>query len=141
VVIALIVTPQGFPLAYEVLAGNTQDSATLKGFLGKIEKQYGKAERIWLMDQGIPTEAVLEQMRHSDPPVKYLVGTPKGRLSRLEKQLLEKPWQQARSGVEVKLLPNKTNSMCWRKARECTKNAPCAGANSNGCGQGSKNCA
>jgi transposase len=104
VVIALIVTPQGFPLAYEVLAGNTQDSTTLKGFLGKIEKQYGKAERIWLMDQGIPTEAVLEQMRHSDPPVKYLVGTPKGRLSRLEKQLLEKPWQQARSGVEVKLL-------------------------------------
>jgi transposase len=104
VVIALIVTPQGFPLAYEVLAGNTQDSTTLKGFLGKIEKQYGKAERIWLMDRGIPTETVLEQMRHSDPPVKYLVGTPKGRLSRLEKQLLEKPWQQARPGVEVKLL-------------------------------------
>jgi len=104
VVIALIVTPEGFPLAYEVLAGNTQDSTTLKGFLGKIEKQYGKAERIWLMDRGIPTETVLEQMRHSEPAVKYLVGTPKGRLSRLEKQLLDKPWQQARPGVEVKLL-------------------------------------
>jgi hypothetical protein len=104
VVIALIVTPQGFPLAYEVLAGNTQDSTTLKGFLGKIEKQYGKAQRVWLMDRGIPTETVLEQMRHSEPPVKYLVGTPKGRLSRLEQQLLEKPWQQARPGVKVKLL-------------------------------------
>lgn len=104
VVIALIVTPQGFPLAYEVLAGNTKDSSTLKEFLDKIEKQYGKAERIWLMDRGIPTESVLEQMRHSEPAVKYLVGTPKGRLSRLEKQLLEKPWQQARPGVEVKLL-------------------------------------
>lgn len=104
VVIALIVTPQGFPLAYEVLAGNTKDSTTLKEFLDKIETQYGKAERIWLMDRGIPTETVLEQMRHSDPPVKYLVGTPKGRLSRLEKQLLDKPWQQARPGVEVKLL-------------------------------------
>lgn len=104
VVIALIVTPQGFPLAYEVLAGNTKDSSTLKEFLGKIEKQYGKAERIWLMDRGIPTETVLEQMRHSDPPVKYLVGTPKGRLTRLEKDLLTKPWQQARPGVEVKLL-------------------------------------
>lgn len=104
VVIALIVTPQGFPLAYEVLAGNTQDSTTLKEFLDKIEKQYGKAERIWLMDRGIPTEKVLEQMRHGDPPVKYLVGTPKGRLSRLEKQLIDKPWQQARPGVEVKLL-------------------------------------
>jgi transposase len=104
VVIALIVTPQGFPLAYEVLAGNTKDSTTLREFLDKIEKQYGKAERIWLMDRGIPTETVLEQMRQSEPPVKYLVGTPKGRLSRLEKQLLDKPWHQARPGVEVKLL-------------------------------------
>jgi transposase len=104
VVIALIVTPQGFPLAYEVLAGNTKDSSTLKEFLDKIEKQYGKAERIWLMDRGIPTEKVLEQMRQSEPPVKYLVGTPKGRLNRLEKPLLDKPWHQARSGVEVKLL-------------------------------------
>ena len=104
VVIALIVTPQGFPLAYEVLAGNTKDSSTLKDFLDKIETQYGKAERIWLMDRGIPTERVLEQMRLSNPPVKYLVGTPKGRPSRLEKQLLDKPWHNARPGVEVKLL-------------------------------------
>jgi transposase len=104
VVIALVVTPQGFPLAYEVLAGNTKDSTTLREFLDKIEKQYGKAQRIWLMDRGIPTEKVLEQMRQSDPPVKYLVGTPKGRLSSLEKALLDKPWQKARPGVEVKLL-------------------------------------
>jgi len=105
VVIALIVTPQGFPLAYEVLAGNTADNTTLRGFLDKIESQYGKAERIWLMDRGIPTEAVLEEMRAADPPVNYLVGTPKGRLNRLEKALLERPWQVARPGVEVKLLP------------------------------------
>lgn len=104
VVIALVVTPQGFPLAYEVMAGNTKDSSTLQEFLDTIEKQYGKAQRIWLMDRGIPTEKVLEQMRHSDPPVKYLVGTPKGRLTSLEKALLDKPWQQARPGVEVKLL-------------------------------------
>jgi transposase len=104
VVIALVVTPQGFPLAYEVLAGNTQDSTTLREFVDKIEKQYGKAQRIWLMDRGIPTEKVLEEMRQSDPPVQYLVGTPKGRLTRLEKDLLDKPWHQARPGVEVKLL-------------------------------------
>jgi len=104
VVIALIVTPQGFPLAYEVLAGNTSDKTTLREFLQKIEAQYGKAERIWLMDRGIPTEAVLEEMRQSDPPIKYLVGTPKGRLTRLENQLLDKPWQSARPGVKVKLL-------------------------------------
>jgi Transposase DDE domain len=105
VVIALVVTPQGFPLAYEVLAGNTADNTTLRAFLQKIESQYGKARRIWLMDRGIPTEEVLDGMRASDPPVQYLVGTPKGRLSRLEKQLLERPWHSARPGVQVKLLP------------------------------------
>jgi len=104
VVIALIVTPQGFPLAYEVLAGNTADNTTLRGFLQKIEAQYGKAERIWLMDRGIPTEEVLEEMRRADPPVKYLVGTPKGCLTRLENQLLDKPWHHARPGVQVKLM-------------------------------------
>jgi hypothetical protein len=104
VVIALIVTPQGFPLAYEVLAGNTSDKTTLREFLHKIEAQYGKAERIWLMDRGIPTQEVLQEMRQSHPPIKYLVGTPKGRLTRLEKQLLDKPWHSARPGVKVKLL-------------------------------------
>ena len=104
VVIALIVTPQGFPLAYEVLAGNTLDKTTLREFLHKIETQYGKAKRIWLMDRGIPTEEVLHEMRQSNPPIKYLVGTPRGRLTRLEKQLLDKPWHSARPGVKVKLL-------------------------------------
>ncbi len=105
VVIALIVTPEGLPLAYEVLPGNTTDNTTLRGFLQRIEQQYGKARRTWVMDRGIPTEAVLAEMRRSDPPVQYLVGTPKGRLSRLEKDLLLLPWQDARPGVQVKLLP------------------------------------
>jgi Transposase DDE domain len=104
VVIALVVTPDGLPLAYEVLSGNTADSKTLRMFLSKIEQQYGKARRVWVMDRGVPTEAVLAEMRNSDPPVQYLVGTPKGRLNRLEKHLLEKPWQDAREGVKVKLL-------------------------------------
>ncbi|HEY1934775.1 MAG TPA: IS1634 family transposase [Acetobacteraceae bacterium] len=104
VVIALVVTPDGLPLAYEVLPGNTADCTTLRMFLGRIEQQYGRARRVWVMDRGIPTEAVLAEMRASDPPVQYLVGTPKGRLSRLEKQLLAKPWQEARPGVSVKLL-------------------------------------
>ncbi len=102
VVIALVVTSDGYPLAYEVMAGNTQDKQTLRGFLDKIEGLYGKARRIWVMDRGIPTEEVLEQMRASDPPVHYLVGTPKGRLSKYEKRFLQKDWQQVRQGVEVK---------------------------------------
>jgi transposase len=104
VVIALIVTPEGFPLAYEVMPGNTADKTTLRGFLKKIEELHGKAERVWVMDRGIPTEEVLAEMRASDPPVHYLVGTPKGRLSQYEKELLEQPWQAVRDGVQVKLL-------------------------------------
>ena len=105
VIVALIVTPEGLPLAYEVLAGNTSDKTTLRDFLRRIETQYGKASRIWVMDRGIPTEAVLKEMRASDPPVQYLVGTPKGRLSKLEGDLTVLPWQQVREGVEVKILP------------------------------------
>jgi transposase len=104
VVIALIVTPEGFPLAYEVLPGNTADCTTLRAFLHRIEAQYGKAERIWVMDRGIPTEEVLAEMRQADPPVSYLVGTPKGRLGKFEKELLALPWQAVRQGVQVKLL-------------------------------------
>jgi len=104
VVIALIVTPDGFPLAYEVLPGNTLDKQTLTDFLAKIERQYGKADRVWVMDRGIPTEETLALMRDADPPVHYLVGTPKGRLSKREKSFLEQPWQVVRERVTVKLL-------------------------------------
>jgi transposase len=104
VVIALIVTPEGFPLGYEVLPGNTLDKLTLREALKSIENQYGKARRVWVMDRGIPTEETLQQMRASDPPVHYLVGTPKGRLTKLEAQLAERAWQQVREGIEVKLL-------------------------------------
>jgi transposase len=105
VIIALVITPEGLPLAYEVLPGNTSDRTTLRGFLDRIEQQYGKAKRVWLMDRGVPTEETLGDMRASDPPVQYLVGTPKGRLTKLEKDLVDKPWQEAREGVQVKLLP------------------------------------
>ncbi len=102
VVIALIVTPEGLPLTYEVLAGNTADSTTLPAFLAQIEARYGKAERVWVMDRGIPTEAHLAEMRRRG--ARYLVGTPKGRLSRLERELATRAWQQARPEVKVKLL-------------------------------------
>ena len=119
VVIALIVTPEGFPLAYEVLPGNTSDKTTLRKFLSKIEKQYGKAERVWLMDRGVPTEEVLSEMRSSIPvPIYYLVGTPKGRLSKLEADLLERPWQSVRPGVEVKVLPQENELYIFAQSQD-----------------------
>jgi transposase len=105
VVIALIVTPDGLPLAYEMLPGNTSDKTTLRQMVGLIERRYGAAKRIWVMDRGIPTEEVLEELRTRHPRVQYLVGTPKGRLTRLERQLAERPWQQVRDQLRVKLLP------------------------------------
>jgi hypothetical protein len=118
VVIALVVTPEGFPLAYEVLAGNTADNTTLRDFLARIERQYGKARRIWLCDRGVPTEEVLQEMRVSDPPVQYLVGTPKGRLTALERSLLEKPWVKAREDVRVKLLAQDQELYVFAESRD-----------------------
>lgn len=102
VVIALVVTTDGLPLAYEVLAGNTADQTTLKDFLAKIKALYGQARRVWVMDRGVPTEAVLEEMRRDG--VAYLVGTPRRQLRKLEKDLVTRPWEEVHEGVQVKLL-------------------------------------
>jgi transposase len=102
VVIALVVTTDGLPLAYEVLAGNTSDKTTLTLFLEKIQSMYGRARRVWVMDRGIPTEATLQQMRADG--VAYLVGTPKALLNKLEKDLIDKPWEAVHEGMSVKLL-------------------------------------
>src|SRR5215831_9343090 len=102
-VIALVVTPDGFPLGYEVMNGNTADCTTLRDFLNKVEATYGKARRVWVMDRGIPTEAILKEMREPERQTFYLVGTPKGRITQHEKKWLDLPWQKVRDSVEVKL--------------------------------------
>jgi hypothetical protein len=107
-----------------------QHETTLRDFLARIERQYGRARRVWLMDRGIPTEEVLAEMRRADPPVQYLVGTPKGRLNRLEHELLDKPWQAARPGVQVKRLPRTASSTS-------SPRAPTASPRSVRCADGS----
>lgn len=104
VVIAVVLSPEGFPLAYEVMPGNTSDKTTLQRFLDKIQAQYGRAQRIWIMDRGIPTEATLQTMRQSDPPISYLVGTPRARWDQFQDQWASLPWEKLRDTVEVKLL-------------------------------------
>src|ERR1700675_4778746 len=102
-VIALVITTDGFPLAYEVMDGNTSDRTTLRGFLDKIEKTYGKAKRMWVMDRGVPTEEILQEMRDPAREIFYLVGTPKGKIQQYEKKWLDLPWQKVRDSVDVKL--------------------------------------
>jgi transposase len=105
-VIALVITTDGFPLAYEVMDGNTSDRTTLREFLNKIENTYGKAKRLWVMDRGIPTEEILAEMRNPDRQVSYLVGTPKSRITKYEKKWLDLPWKKIRDSVDVKLFEN-----------------------------------
>lgn len=105
VVVAVVVTPEGLPLAYEMLPGNTADKATLRAMLAKIRARFGAAERIWVMDRGVPTEAILAELRREDSGVRYLVGTPKGRLTRFEAELAGLPWREVHAKLRVKLLP------------------------------------
>jgi transposase len=102
-VIALVITTDGFPLAYEVMDGNTSDRTTLRGFLKKIETTYGKAKRMWVMDRGIPSEEILAEMRNPDSQVSYLVGTPKSKIQQYEQKWLDLPWKKVRDSVDVKL--------------------------------------
>src|SRR6267143_961175 len=103
VVIALVITPDGFPLAYEVMDGNTSDRTTLRGFLDQIENTYGQAKRLWVMDRGIHREAIVAEMRKPARPVSYLVGTGKSKIKQYEKKWLDLPWHKVRDSVEVKL--------------------------------------
>ena len=99
----------------------------IAGVSDHIERQYGKARRVWLMDRGVPTEEVLAEMRAADPRC-VLVGAPKDRLTRLEKHLIAQPWQEARPGVQVKLLAQRVNSMSLPKAATASpKSVRCGG--------------
>ena len=100
----MVLSAEGFPLAYAIIPGNTRDKTTRQFFLEKIQAQYGKANRIWIMDRGIPTEATWQAMRQSDPPVSYLVGTPRERGDQFQDQFEKRPWQKWRATIEVKLL-------------------------------------
>jgi transposase len=102
IVIALVITPDGLPLAYEIMAGNTADCTTLRSFLAKIESMYGKADRVWVMDRGIPTKQTLQEMR--DQGMHYLVGTPRSMLSSVAAELSERPWSDVHEGMRVKLI-------------------------------------
>ena len=104
VVLAVVLSAEGFPLAYEIMPGNTSDKTTLPLFLGKIQTPHGQAKRIWVMDRGIPTEATLQVMRQSDPPVGSLVGTPRARWEQLQAEFEKVPWQKLRGTVEGKSL-------------------------------------
>jgi transposase len=100
--LAVIVTPEGFPLSYELLSGNVRDEGTLEGALEAIERKHGVARRIWVFDRGVVSEANLQKLREHG--ARYVVGSPRSQLKQYEQQLLGGDWQAISSEVRVQLL-------------------------------------
>src|SRR6516162_7246659 len=99
-VIALIVNSEGFPFSYETFDGNRADLSTMETILRMVERKYGKARRIWVMDRGIVSEENLAAIRKRDG--QYLVGTPRSQMKRFEREFLHDDWVQVRADIEVK---------------------------------------
>ncbi len=104
VCIGLVVTKEGLPLGYELFCGNRHDSTTVDEIVGTMEKRYGKADRIWVMDRGMVSEDNIELLQSEGR--RYIIGTPKSSLRKFEQHFVEKDWQEVREGVEVKICPS-----------------------------------
>ncbi len=104
VCIGLVVSREGFPLGYEVFAGNTQDGTTLTGMVEQLETRYGKADRIWVMDRGFASDENFEMLKSGGR--RYLIGAPRQTLRKFQKELTEDGWQQVQHGVEAKIVPS-----------------------------------
>jgi hypothetical protein len=101
VCIALVVTPEGLPLAYEVFDGNRTDVTTVEEIVEVMRAKYGHERRTWVMDRGMVSEDNLDMLR--EQRASYIVATPKSLLKQFEQQLLDQDWEQVEPGVEVKL--------------------------------------
>jgi transposase len=125
VCIALVVSREGLPLGYEVFNGNRNDVTTVEDIVAKIESQYGRSERIWVMDRGMVSEDNLTFLQSNKR--RYIVGTPKSQLKNFEQELLSQNWEQIRDGLEVKachsLEGEETFVLCRSKERALKEKA------------------
>jgi len=101
--IALVVSREGIPLGYQLFAGNRNDVTTLEEIVDRIERLYGKANRVWVMDRGMISEENVRFLQEAGR--RYIVGTPKGMLKRFERELLAQDWHQVHTGLEVRFCP------------------------------------
>jgi hypothetical protein len=121
VCIGLVVTEEGFPLGYEVFAGNMHDSLTVKSVVESLERKHGSLNRVWVMDRGMVSKDNLEFLRQRD--AKYTVGTPKSLLRAFERELTEKNWVAAQEGVDVNLVPSPNGDETFLLARSVDRRA------------------
>jgi transposase len=126
VLVALVVTPEGFPVAYEVFDGDTADVTTLEEIVSKIESKYGMKGRVWVFDRGVVSEDNLQDLRQRG--AFYLVGTPRRKLAEFERELLEGDWQEiaGKPGVRVQLLLDGGETFVLaRSLQRAKKESPC----------------
>lgn len=121
VCLGLVVTEEGFPLGYEIFAGNTHDSKTVQTIVESLEQKYGALNRVWVLDRGMVSEKNLKFLRERGG--QYIVGTPKAMLRRFEQHLTEKDWTAAQAGVEVKLVPSPDGDETFILARSADRRA------------------
>ena len=126
VCIGLVTTREGLPVAYEVFDGNRPDVTTTQQMVEIMEAKYGKANRVWVMDRGMVSEANLVYLRSTG--ARYLVGTPKSLLKKFEHQLLEQSWEKVQPGIDVQLCrspegTDETFILCRSAARKEKENA------------------
>jgi DDE family transposase len=121
VCIGLVVTSEGMPLGYEVFAGNKNDGKTIEAIVEAMERKYGRAQRIWVLDRGMVSEKNLEFLRKRQG--QYIVGTPKAQLRQFERHLTEQDWHEAHPGVEVKLVPGPHGDEKFILARSADRRA------------------
>lgn len=119
VCIGLVVTNEGLPLGYQVFAGNKNDSTTIEEIVGAMEKKYGRAKRVWVMDRGMVSEKNLAFLRERE--ASYIVGTPKAMLRSFEAHLAEAQWHAVQEGVEVKLVPGPEEEETFVLARSADR--------------------
>jgi transposase len=99
VLIGLVVTRDGYPLGYEVFAGNRHDGTTVKEIVTRMEKRFGKQQRIWVLDRGMVSDATLEWLKARGS--RYIVGTPRSRLKDFADAVRAGTWEAVRDGLEV----------------------------------------
>jgi transposase len=115
VTIGLVVTEDGIPLGYEVFDGNRTDVTTVEEIVEAMERKYGRARRVWVLDRGMVSEDNLKFLRSRKG--QYIVGTPRAMLRQFEKHLLDKQWEEVQEGVEVKLVPGSEGDETFVLAR------------------------
>jgi transposase len=121
VCIGLVVSREGYPLGYEVFAGNRTDVMTLRQIVERMETRYGREGRIWAVDRGMISKANLAWLKARGS--RYIVGTPKGELKQFEKELFQGTWKEIRAGLEVRIVPGESGSETFILCRSADRTA------------------